>query len=219
MNTKHGASSKAAEMDRKHESPIVTLGVLNAVHESSDVTQRNLADELGIALGLANAYLKRCVHKGYIKVRRAPARRYTYYLTPNGFAEKCRLTAQYLSDSMSFFRDARSQTAAAFGACADKGWRRLALAGAGELCEIATLAAREHPITIVAIIDASRGVESFAGHPVVASADDARPFDAVLITDTSAPQQVYDELVTKLEPERVLAPALLRVVGPEHRRV
>jgi hypothetical protein len=59
---------------------------------------------LGIALGLVNAYLKRCAKAGLIKIKQAPSSRYSYYLTPKGFVEKSRLTATYLSQSMSFFR-------------------------------------------------------------------------------------------------------------------
>ncbi len=62
----------------------ITLAVLNAVHENDKVTQRSLAQEVGVALGLTNAYLKRCVKKGLVKVKQAPANRYLYYLTPKG---------------------------------------------------------------------------------------------------------------------------------------
>ena len=51
----------------------ITLGLLNAVGRDSALTQRSMASELGIALGLANAYLKRCVRKGLIKMSMAPA--------------------------------------------------------------------------------------------------------------------------------------------------
>ena len=53
----------------------ITLGLLDAVGTNSSVTQRLVAGELGIALGLANAYLKRCVRKGLIKVQHVPANR------------------------------------------------------------------------------------------------------------------------------------------------
>ena len=78
----------------------ITLGVLNAIHENAKVTQRSVANDLGIALGLANAYLKRCAKKGLIKIQQIPANRYAYYLTPKGFAEKTRLTTEYLSRSL-----------------------------------------------------------------------------------------------------------------------
>ena len=100
---------------RQREEPL-TLEILEAIEESSDVTQRHLARRLGVALGLANSYLKRCVRKGLIKVQQAPANRYLYYLTPKGFAEKSRLTAEYLRVSLSFYRRASDSLAAIFSA-------------------------------------------------------------------------------------------------------
>ena len=78
-----------------------TLEILAIVQNSEQLSQRYLARQLGVALGLANSYLKRCVKKGWVKVQQAPANRYLYYLTPTGFAEKSRLTTQYLSYSSS----------------------------------------------------------------------------------------------------------------------
>ena len=75
----------------------ITLGLLDAVQRDSAVSQRRLSRDLGIALGLTNAYLKRCVRKGLIKMAATPANRYAYYVTPKGFTEKSRLTAQYLA--------------------------------------------------------------------------------------------------------------------------
>ena len=64
------------------------LELLEAVGQKNDVSQRHLASHMGVALGLANSYLKRCIRKGFIKISEAPANRYLYYLTPTGFAEK-----------------------------------------------------------------------------------------------------------------------------------
>src|ERR1700709_593374 len=97
--------SKEAENGR------IVLGLLESLERDGARSQRKLASELGIALGLVNAYLKRCVKKGLLKVSEAPARRYVYYLTPQGFAEKSKLTVDYLSYSFSFFRQARSDCA------------------------------------------------------------------------------------------------------------
>ena len=108
----------------------ITLGLLNAVQESSAVTQRSMANDLGIALGLTNAYLKRCVHKSYIKVSQIPPNHYAYYPTPHGFSEKSRLTGKYLSSSFTFFRRARSQCEDDLDRCVALGWTGVALAGA-----------------------------------------------------------------------------------------
>src|SRR5712692_3825163 len=97
----------------------IILGLLDSVERGGAQSQRRLASELGIALGLVNAYLKRCVRKGLVKVSQAPARRYAYYLTPQGFAEKSRLTVEYLSYSFGFFRQAKADCAALLQAAAD----------------------------------------------------------------------------------------------------
>ena len=67
---------------KEHKQEQMTLEVLDAVGRKSDISQRHLAQELGVALGMANSYLKRCVRKGLIKISDAPANRYMYYLTP-----------------------------------------------------------------------------------------------------------------------------------------
>jgi DNA-binding MarR family transcriptional regulator len=190
---------------------VITLGLLNAVEENSALTQRSVASELGIALGLTNAYLKRCVRKGLIKVSMAPANRYAYYLTPKGFAEKSRLTARYLSISFNFFRAAREQCAATFSECADQGWRRVLLAGAGDMSEIATLCADDLGLELVGILDPDADVDEIAGLAVFARLEDAGQYDAVVITDLREPQKTFNRLIKAVPSERVLAPRMLNV--------
>ncbi len=184
--------------------------MLNAVEENAVLTQRSLARGLGIALGLANAYLKRCVTKGYIKVTQAPANRYAYYLTPKGFAEKSRLTTQYLTNSFDFFRLARNQCDALFAECEAQGWTRIALCGAGELAEIAILCADSHAVQLIGLIamDGGPGVGKL---PLVGDLAALAEIHAVVITDQRTPQRSYDRMVTRLPRERVLAPRLLNI--------
>jgi DNA-binding MarR family transcriptional regulator len=203
------ASPETVDPEGRAEAQI-TLGMLNAVEGNSVLTQRSLARELGIALGLVNAYLKRCVTKGYIKVTHAPARRYAYYLTPQGFAEKSRLTAQYLAISFDFFRLARSQCSALFAECEARGWTRIALCGAGELAEIATLCAESHAVTLIGLVEAT-GAPRIGKLPLVADLAALAAPDAVVITDQRTPQETYDRTVAVLARERVLAPRLLNI--------
>jgi DNA-binding MarR family transcriptional regulator len=196
----------------------ITLGVLNAVGENSALTQRSIASELNIALGLANAYLKRCIRKGLIKVKQAPRNRYAYYLTPHGFAEKSRLTSAYLSVSFNFFRHARNQCSTVLKQCADKGWTRIALAGCSDVAEIATLCAREHGIEIVGILNAFPNAANgaprteFLGLPVVDNLTGlGNKVKAILVTDIDRPQEVFDRLSESIPSERVLTIALLKV--------
>jgi predicted transcriptional regulator len=194
----------------------ITLDLLNAVEANSSVTQRSVAQELGIALGLTNTYLKRCVRKGYIKAKQIPANRYAYYLTPKGFAEKSRLAGEYLSISFNFFRASREQCAAAFEECAERRWTRVALAGCGDLAEIATLCVRDTPeIEIIGIIGTGSSQDGpegeFAGLPVVKHLTELSKVHAVMVTDIVEAQRVFDELGRTIPPERVLTIPLLKV--------
>jgi predicted transcriptional regulator len=198
-------------MSRKAREDEIMRDILVRVGESEHVNQRTLAKELGIALGMTNTYVRRCVRKGLIKISEIPPNRYAYYLTPQGFTEKTRLTAEYLSDSLKFFRRSRTQYTEIYEQCSAAGWRHLALAGTSELAEIAILSAREHDVVLQGVISRSHGAESYFGLPVVrefAALD--RP-DAVILTALHAPQAVYDGLIEILPPTRVLAPQLLGV--------
>ena len=189
----------------------LALRLLSTIEGDQSVSQRSLALRLGIAVGLTNAYLKRCVRKGWVKVRQIPAPRYAYYLTPAGFTEKSRLVAEYLTSSFGFFRRARAQCVEALRHCEARGWRRVALVGDGDLAEIATLAAREVTVELVMIIMPGSNVKTAAGLPVAANFDKAREVDAVLLTDIRSAQATYEALREWLPDERILTPELLRI--------
>jgi hypothetical protein len=196
-----------AEVTRREPSnDAIVLGVLDAVERNPSVTQRSVARELGIALGLVNAYLHRCLSKGLIKIGQVPPRRYAYYLTPRGMTEKSRLTATYLMGSFAFFREARMQCNELFQVLAARGQCRLALVGDGDLAEIARLVARDHLIEIAGIARASGDV---AG--LTANLAGFGPLDAIVVTALEQSREAFAAAVELLGPERVYAPALLRV--------
>src|SRR5580692_10041156 len=168
-------------LETEHENERIVLGLLSSVESDGARSQRRIAAELGIALGLVNAYLKRCVKKGLVKVHDVPARRYAYYLTPQGFAEKSRLTVQYLSDSFSFFRRAKADCTNVLNTAKASGFSRLTLAGKSDLAEIAILCAVEVGVEIVAIVDPLSVETQFVGIDVVKSYSDAKEASDALI--------------------------------------
>ena len=194
----------------------ITLGLLDAVQQNARLSQRTLSGELGIALGLTNAYLKRCIGKGWIKVRRAPPNRYVYYLTPKGFAEKSRLTARYLKSSLHFYAVARNEMSGLMQACASAGRQRLVLAGADELAEIALICAMQYPaLEIAGVLDEGRRGTRFLHVPLARRLDELGDIHAVILTHMRAPQAVYDALIERLPAERILVPYLLKVARRE----
>ena len=152
---------KKAEGDQE-----IVLRLLEHVAKDDSVSQAQFAKQVGIAKGLANAYFNRCLQKGWIKLRQVPRQRYLYYITPKGFAEKARLTADFLFYSYRFYRDARADLVATMAHATSQGHRRLGVLGEGELAEIAAVVSEEAAVEIVGFVAADGNRTQIAGWPV-----------------------------------------------------
>jgi len=199
--------------------PDTALQLLQEIERDETVTQRSLATRLGIALGLTNAFLRRCIRKGWVKAQKVPPRRYAYFLTPQGFSEKRRLTQQYLARSLHFYRQARAECREALLACRARGWNRVVLYGAGDLAEIATLATRETGVELVGVIVTDAGGRHLTGLNKLQNATPLLDADAVLLTDITQPQESYERLVGAWPPERIHTLPLLHItVSPDRNQ-
>jgi len=194
--------------------PQITLGVLNAVEKNSRVTQRDVAKNIGIALGLTNAYLKRCIKKGLIKVQQAPANRYAYYLTPQGFAEKSRLTGEFLSQGFQFFRLTRTQLIEIFEHIQSRKWHNVAFHGLTDIAEIGVLCSTNFDIQIVGIVDKTSFLKEYISIPIVSNIKDLASFDAIVITDLGDPQATLKNLSEIFPAHRIFAPQILKLSHP-----
>ena len=97
-------------MNIKNEKNIeLELKLLSKINESENVSQRSISKDLDVALGLANALIKKFVKKGFLKLKEAPMQRYLYYLTPEGMLEKTKLTKQFLESSLLFYKNAKEE--------------------------------------------------------------------------------------------------------------
>jgi len=189
----------------------LTLEILEKIEKHDNLTQRHLADSLGVALGLANSYMKRCVRKGLIKVHQAPANRFLYYLTPKGFAEKSRLTASYLRSSFDFYRRAGDSLAEAFGLCESQNKTLVLLCGVSELAEIASLRAQEHKIEIIGVFDPDSKKDNFLHLKVWHSLGDSASYDACLVTSLEHAVSFVESLSQQVRTEDILIPSILGI--------
>lgn len=187
------------------------LDLLESVENGSQKTQRDLAREFDVALGMVNAYLKYCIKKGLIRIKKIPSRRYLYFLTPSGFAEKSRLSLKLMSNSLLSFRQARHEYDAAFSRLNEAGCCRIVLVGYSELSEIAILCALNQGTTIAAVVDPDATDESFVNVPVVKTFDEAGEIDGAVLTDLRRPQIRYDQTVARLGAHCVIAPSILGI--------
>jgi DNA-binding MarR family transcriptional regulator len=81
--------------------------LLEHIENDPDITQANLASQLGVAVGTVNWHLKRLVAKGYVKVKRAQRRKLRYIITSQGISRRARLTVSYVEHSMQLYRKTR----------------------------------------------------------------------------------------------------------------
>jgi len=74
--------------------------VLRALNENPDLTQRELAQKLGVSVGSLNYCLKALIEKGWVKMQNFSQSKnkfgYVYILTPRGMTEKAALTGNFL---------------------------------------------------------------------------------------------------------------------------
>lgn len=187
----------------------LTLRLLLEIEQNELPSQRGFAGQLNVAVGLVNAYLKRCIRKGLVKISGIPARRYAYYLTPEGFSEKSRLVAEYLSSSLHLFREARGAYTQLLERI-EGHTGPIVLVGSGELAEIALLSARELRLSISCVYEPGSNLETFLGLPVQTRLEDTADTFYV-VADLRAPQDAFDRLAAAVDERRILAPRLLSI--------
>ena len=180
------------------------LTVLDTVSGNQSITQRRLAAKLGIALGLTNVYLKRLIRKGYIKCVNVQSNRLLYLITPQGIAEKTRLTYEFMDYSLHLYREVRQHLSEVLKPLAVDGEKRVAVYGTGEAAELAYLSLKEQGIEPVAILDGDGG-GSFLGMPVHPLRDhDQIRFDLLIVATMEKPDGLVRELLCTGIPEEKL---------------
>jgi ribosomal protein S25 len=173
------------------------LRVLEEIARDPSMSQREVADHLGVAVGIVNACIHALVRKGLVKVRGENNRSITYHLTKKGVLHKSKLAFEWTMNTIDFYRDARGKVAARLTAMADAGTRRVALYGAGELAEIALIVSGEAGV-LVSGVSAMTGVD---GPRALASL----PVTSLAEALATLPQAVVTCAVPAGEDERLLA--------------
>ena len=165
------------------------LEILNTIAQGGPLTQRSLAQKLGIALGLTNLYLKRLARKGYIKVTTIPPNRIRYLLTPKGIVEKTRLTYEYMEYSLQLYRQTRRALRESLVPLARAGHRRVVLYGTGEAAELAYLTLRELGLELTGVADGDGKQGTFLGLPIQAPIDVSWESVDLIIVATFTPAE------------------------------
>jgi DNA-binding MarR family transcriptional regulator len=192
--------------DAMDQDELRTLKLLEAIDSGVPPTQRELARDLNISLGLVNAFIKRLAKKGYFKITTIPKKRAKYLLTPKGALEKSRLTSEYIRYSIGFYREIREMLVTLFGRLEEEGVEKIALCGCGEVAELAHLFLQNTSIKLAGIFDEQSDERKFFGHKVKSYQQlGSDGYEYVLLTQTEDIQTHFAQLVDLgVKPERIL---------------
>lgn len=106
--------------------------LLNEIGQDPMVTQASLSNRLGIAVGSVNWYIKRLIHRGWIKVSHLDRTRLKYDLTKDGMAVFTQRALLYARDSLKVYNNFRKKAKALVVELQQKDIDQVQLVGSGE---------------------------------------------------------------------------------------
>ncbi len=173
-----------------------TLRLLEEIENNQLPSQRYLARQLNVSLGLTNAFIKRLTKKGYFKIKTIPKNRIKYILTTKGVAEKTRLTYEYIQYSFRFYKRVRILLQKLYRKLNEQDVRRIVFYGSNEIAEIAYVFLQGTGIELVAIAGNEKVGEKFFNFVTI---DPKKllmlPFDNVLITELNNKEDILVQLM------------------------
>jgi DNA-binding MarR family transcriptional regulator len=125
------------------------LVLLEEIEHDPDVTQANLAAQLGVAVGTVNWHLKRLISKGYVKVKRLQRRKLRYIITPEGLAFRAHLAVNYIETSMRLYRKTRLHVRELLSQVQEAGYNQIFIEGDGDIGDIIRLTCMEQGMRVV----------------------------------------------------------------------
>jgi predicted transcriptional regulator len=106
--------------------------LLNEIGQDPMVTQASLSNRLGIAVGSVNWYIKRLIHRGWVKVSHLDRTRLKYDLTREGMSVFTQRALLYARDSLKIYSDFRKRAKALVAELQQKGIKQVYLEGDNE---------------------------------------------------------------------------------------
>lgn len=163
----------------------IILRIFGLVEQNSSISQRKIKIHTGLAAGLIHSFMKRIIEKGWIRANKVSAKRWLYFMTPEGFIEKSRLTMNYLGNTFQAYRITQDVIKAQLEVCGRQGCFRLIVVGAGELANILAMHIKsDESFKLVAIVSNSPADAVIHGVKVIPFGDvENLEFDKLLLCD------------------------------------
>jgi DNA-binding MarR family transcriptional regulator len=173
------------------------LQLMEEIEKNPKISQRELSNKFGIALGVTNACIKKMARRGLIKLKGIPPRRIAYYLTPKGFAEKANLTLRFFSYNIRHYSEMKKQISKKLTEMQESGVKRIVFCGVSDEMEVAYITLYGLDMNLVGIVDEEKNWDTKVfGYKVIGLKEvkDLSP-DAILITSMRDPNPYVNNLM------------------------
>ena len=128
------------------------LKVIDSISRNSKSSQRDIAQDVDLSLGLTNILINRLIKKGYLKASRLNAKKVRYIITPKGLKEKAKKSINFMKRSFSVISDLKELISHFAIKQYKAGRRKFVILGEGELSDITELVLRALDLKDVSIV-------------------------------------------------------------------
>ncbi len=184
----------------------ITLGdlrdllLLKELAEAGHISQRSLAQRLGMGLGVVNRRIRAFLDAGFIRVVDSSVRPFAYQLTRRGEGYRTRLRHRRYEGVVGELRELQRHIEERLAKIGRMGIRRLVFYGSGEVMELTLPLAEAQGLEVVGLVDDDPAKHGISRGGLEVGRPDAVPSlepDAVLITTF----RHADEIKEKMDPE------------------
>lgn len=130
--------------------------ILDLIEKDPHITQREIAEEIGVAVSMINSYLNIYEKDKLIKRKKHSTKTVEYFVTKKGSERRKLLNIWYLKSSNNIYMQAKDNIISFLNQIIDKGFKKIILYGAGEVAEIMLQVMNDDnqiPLEVVAVID------------------------------------------------------------------
>lgn len=173
------------------------LFILSAIEKKPDMSQNNLAREVGLTSSMINNYIRDLSKEGLISIKGKTNRTMSYNITAKGLKKKTSLLVAYTLETTVLYQDAKQEFALKLQEIYNEGIHNAVLFGAGETAEIIYNASKSKDLEIIGIVDNNPDKQGkLFGNLIIqppAFIERINP-DGVIIASVGRQDEIYEQI-------------------------
>lgn len=182
--------------------------ILDLIDKNAHVTQREMAESIGVAVSMINGYLDNYEKNGLIRRIKLSSKTVEYFITKKALKRKRLLNIWYLKSSHNVYLSAKNNIIKFLYQLINKGFKKILLYGAGEVAEIILNVLNDDSnisLEVLAIIDddINRQNETIANLSIISKENIIKYYhDGILVSSYKHRKLIRSKLIEINYPEK-----------------